>query len=612
MDEQGIRKALRIAFAANKIETVSEDIVQKWLQLFEDYVAELEVTAEDTFTKKALEEVGIKGKAKQAKFAKAFNKYKTFSPELVDELKKGRFKVSEINDLQTTYELSGFTNGDFELVKSIKRTFKVRDPKDIRLLAKKSEKDWTDLVKKSNKSNPLQVPLDLDIPEEQEQSFTEVYGKTLYKQFCTAFPTMAFSGGLDRAIAAQRASGLKNPDKVKRVIDTNPDFEFLTTPIDEFAQKDSVLREDEDLKLEFKAVQRVFKLMPDFEATNTLMKDNLHSAHGIYRMGESAFIQKYEKEPGFTKEKARATWRKAEATHAASVSLVAELKATENAGSIAALKAGNEAVSDFPNWNNLFKGGDICECKHCRSVYSPAAYFADLLMFLKDRRPKGIPVKDILFDRRPDLGYLELNCENANVPLPYIDVVNEVLEAVIADGDNDRELVGFTTIDSSDLDQAKADVIAALQAEDLSIGKNIHLARIGTTDRWVIHSDTITYLLKKKGGANYFAEILRNTKAKADELRANPQYVNPAAYDKLSAAKFPFALPFDLFGEEIKASFEKVKIKRWELMQKFRGTAAPNNVTEGEVAAVQAHGAGLLRPAEIHQGGRAVGRTRLR
>jgi|GEM_PF-402301 len=586
LNEQGIRKAFKIAFASNKIETVSEDNVQKWLQLFEKFVADSEITTEDTFTKKALEEVGINGKTKQIKFAKAFNKYKTFSPELVDKLKKDKFKVSEIKDLQTTYELSGFTNSDFELVKSIKQTFEVRDPKNIRLLAKKSEKDWVDLIKKSHQSKPLQVPLDIEIPKDNEQSFTDVYAKTLHKQFCTAFPTMAFSGGLDRTIEAGSASGLKNPAKVKSVIDGNPEFEFLTTPIDEFAKNDSILKQDEDLKLEFKAVQRVFKLSPDFEATNTLMKDKLHSAHGIYRMGESEFIRKYQNESGFTREKARATWRKAEATHAASVILISELKATENAGSIAAFNVGNQAISDFPNWNNLFKGGDICECKHCRSVYSPAAYFADLLMFLKDRKPKGIPVKDILFQRRPDLGYLELNCENANVTLPYIDVVNEVLEAVVANGDNDRELTGFTTINSSDLGQAKADIIAALQARSLTLGENTHLARIGSTDRWIIHSDTITYLLKKKGGANYFAEILRNTKAKADELRANPQYVNPAAYQKLSAAKFPFALPFDLFGEEVKASFKKVKIKRWELMQKFKGTAAPNNASEGEVAAV--------------------------
>lgn len=586
LDEQGIGKALRIAFLTNKIDSTSQDVIQQWLQLFEDYVADLEVTSKVSFTTKALEEVGIKEKAKQTKFARAYNKHKTFSPELIDELKKGKFKVSEINDLQTTYRLSGFANSNFELVKSIKQTFNVKAPKDIRLLAKKSKKDWIALVTKTHKSQPLQVPLNLEIPKQHVQSFTEVYGQTLYKKFSTAFPTMAFSGGLDRAIKAGSVAGLNYPSKVKKVIDANSEFEFLTTAIDEFAKKDSILSKDDDLKLEFKAVQRVFKLSPDFEVTNTLLKDKLHSAHGIYRMGESQFIKKYGKKQGFSHKKAKTIWRKAESTHAASVTLIAELKATENAGSIAAFKSGKDKILDFPNWNNLFKGGDICECKHCRSVYSPAAYFADILMFLKDRYSNGVSVKETLFTRRADLGYLELNCENANVTLPYIDVVNEVLEDVVADGDNDRELTAFTTIDDSDLDQAKADVMVALNTQGLTIGDNVHLARVGNTDRWLIHSDTITYLLKKKGGANYFAEILRNTKAKANELRANPQYVNPFAYQKLKTAKFPFALPFDLFGEEVKACFDKVKIKRWDLMQKFRGTAAPNNATEGEVAAV--------------------------
>jgi hypothetical protein len=43
-------------------------------------------------------------------------------------------------------------------------------------------------------------------------------------------------------------------------------------------------------------------------------------------------------------------------------------------------------VTTFPNWNALFKTGDVCECEHCRSVLGPAAYFADLLLFLRDRR----------------------------------------------------------------------------------------------------------------------------------------------------------------------------------------------------------------------------------
>ena len=590
LDERTVRKALDMAFTANKIEKVSDKTVKKWIGLFEDYVAGLKinVTAEkDNFTKKALEQAGIKEENKQIKFAKLFYTYKSFSPELVKELKKDKtFKASEIKDLQTSYELSGFVNGDFNTVKSIKETFEISEPENIRLLAKKSEKDWIALSKKANRSKSSPMPFDPAVPKEQKETFINLYGKTLHQQFTSAFPTTAFSGELERAMADETASGLQQPAKIKRVLEENPDFEFLSTPIDEFAKKDKILKKDPALQLEFKAIQRVFKLTSDFEATNTLMKDNLHSAYGIYRMGESEFVRKYGEEPGFSPEKAKTTWRKAEATHAASVTLVAELKATEHAGDIAALHAGNEAVSDFPYWNNLFKGGDMCACKHCRSVYSPAAYFADLLMFLKDRKPDGIPVKDILFKRRPDLGDLELNCENANVTLPYIDVVNEVLEEVVANGENDRELTGFTLIDDTDLEQAKTDVAAALQAQDLTIGDHIHLARIGSSDRWIIHSDTITYVLKKKGGANYFAGILRNTKAKAEELRANPQYVNPFAYQKLRTATFPFALPFDLFGEEVKASFEKVKIGRWELMQQFKGTSAPNNASEGDIAAV--------------------------
>jgi len=589
LDDKGIRKALKVAFTTNKIKKVSDRIVKKWLNLFKAYVANVEITIKNNFTKVALEEVGIKDQKKQAKFATLLNKYRSFSPELVKELKKDKdFKVAEIKDLQTSYQLSNNTNGDINLIKSIKKTFKVRDPKNIPLLAKRSKKEWKTLVEKTNKSKPLSIPYDVEIPKEFKGSYLDTYGESLHRQFTKTYPTMAFVGGLERALEGGTANGLKFPGKVEKVINKNRDFKLLTSSIDKLAETDNTLKRDEELKFEFKAIQRVFKLAPNFEATNTLLKDKQHSAHGIYRMGESAFVGKYSNQPGFNKEKARVAWRKAEATHAATVSLIAELKTRENAGKIAALKTDSKALSDFPNWNNLFKGGDICECKHCRSVYSPAAYFADIMMFLKDRNAKGMSgesVKKILLERRPDLAYLELNCDNANVTLPYIDVVNEVLEAVVADGGDDVHLTGFTTIDETDMEQATTDVVAALNDKNIVLGENVHLAKAGA-DNWIVHSDTITYLLKRKTTANYYAEVLRNTKAKADELRANPQYVNSTAYEILKQAPYPFALPFDMFGEEVSASFNKIKLKRQELMQKFRGTAAPNNASEVDVAAV--------------------------
>src|SRR5262249_50464031 len=66
---------------------------------------------------------------------------------------------------------------------------------------------------------------------------------------------------------------------------------------------------------------------------------------------------------------------------------------------------------------------------------------------------------------------------------------------------------------------------------------------------------------------------------------ANPQYVNPKAYAKLKSARYPFALPFDLFNEEVRAAFQKIAVKRWELMRTLRGAAAPNNPSDGDIAA---------------------------
>src|SRR5690606_28344512 len=95
---------------------------------------------------------------------------------------------------------------------------------------------------------------------------------------------------------------------------------------------------------------------------------------------------------------------------------------------------------DFPNLKSLFQGADSCGCEHCRSVYSPAAYLVELLQFLDKRSVSDLTTvphitghlaKDVLFERRPDLGDIDLSCDNANVPVPYIDLVCELLEAAI-------------------------------------------------------------------------------------------------------------------------------------------------------------------------------------
>ena len=42
----------------------------------------------------------------------------------------------------------------------------------------------------------------------------------------------------------------------------------------------------------------------------------------------------------------------------------------------------NELIKHFPTMESLFGSMDFCECEHCRSVLSPAAYLVDLLQFV--------------------------------------------------------------------------------------------------------------------------------------------------------------------------------------------------------------------------------------
>jgi hypothetical protein len=110
--------------------------------------------------------------------------------------------------------------------------------------------------------------------------------------------------------------------------------------------------------------------------------------------------------------------------------------------------------TSVPTLESLLQNMDYCACDECKSVLGAAAYFVDLLQLInipppqvasnpdpKAPAPPPPPPNplDVLLGRRPDLGALLLSCENTNVALPYIDLVNEVLEYYIVHGN----LTGF-------------------------------------------------------------------------------------------------------------------------------------------------------------------------
>ena len=92
-----------------------------------------------------------------------------------------------------------------------------------------------------------------------------------------------------------------------------------------------------------------------------------------------------------------------------------------------------DALKALPTLQSLFGSLDYRQCPDCRSVYSPAAYLVDLLHWLSQRSASGNSnACAVLLGRRSDLQYVALSCNNTNVIVPYIDLVNEVLEAAVA------------------------------------------------------------------------------------------------------------------------------------------------------------------------------------
>src|SRR5580693_1509431 len=86
------------------------------------------------------------------------------------------------------------------------------------------------------------------------------------------------------------------------------------------------------------------------------------------------------------------------------------------------------------NWTTLFASPADCACDDCNRIFSPAAYLVDIMQYLDNAPSSGAGSKSVLqvwFERRPDIGNLLLTCENTNTDIPYIDLVNEIMEYYI-------------------------------------------------------------------------------------------------------------------------------------------------------------------------------------
>lgn len=209
----------------------------------------------------------------------------------------------------------------------------------------------------------------------------------------------------------------------------NPGFSFQRTNISEFFPTATGLpiepEDQEALRQDLLRVQRVSAITPRSTrtaASTALLTAGVTSASQIQRMGFAAFKTKL----GVSVDAStlRATFEKADRVASTALHAFMHTRKETHFPLMDVLTSPGCGDVDL---EALFGNLDYCACKHCDSVYGPAAYFVDIMQFVRER-DIAENTFDVLVTRRPELPNILLNCENSNTPLPTIDLVLETLE----------------------------------------------------------------------------------------------------------------------------------------------------------------------------------------
>jgi hypothetical protein len=424
---------------------------------------------------------------------------------------------AKVDDAQFVMSLGVLLGGKASLIRAMRDSFP--EAKNIRELYR-----GLDISKLSEIVGAHGVPTGIEGESEDDRARKFVAG--VMESLGAAFPTDTVTRVLP-ILPQEHLGGDSTRKAVVRFFErgvNDHNFNLDADRIDEIvAAHGSALlagvNDDERLTVvnQVKRVQRVFRLSLDSDSFSALMRSGLDSAFDIAQIPPASFHARFSERLG-GKERSEMIYDRAATINVSSQVLYARLFDAINGAHVrAAVSEPREiqeaALKQLPNLAKLFGSQELCDCEDCRSIFSPASYFVELLDFLANSTPNasgatplGVLVGDTskgIQGRRPDLPFIPLSCENTNTRLPYIDLVNEILEAYVA----------FGKLDST--------------------------------------------LAKDTG------------KATEEELSANPQYFVATAYQILKDAIFPLSLPYDQALDLLRVYLDHLAASRYDLLRAF-------------------------------------------
>ncbi len=454
-----------------------------------------------------------------------------------------------VQDLEKTVTLGYITSNHAQTLSFLKGKLENPSPSPPgvpqlnlpRDLAKLAHDDWVMLLQENGGA----VSDGIDGVSSDEQ--LQVYAGILAQQSEQLYPSVAFAARAGRSTD----TSLTRTQDVQQLLDEQPELELGTINLDLFVHEKGISLDKEVLG-EIKVMQRVQRIATNAEAATALLEGRIHHSAQILAKGKEEFIRLLEIK-GIQRRTALTVYARAEFQYAQVLTRLAEYRNELYHNHPKAIipytcteEDQEQLLAGIPNLEFLFGSMDFCDCSHCRSVYGPPAYLADLLRFLdeKETEKEGEKAGRFLLERRPDIGNVKMNCVNTDTPLPYIDLVCEILEN----------------------DIYKNAVISQNEGLDPSPDQDFGF-QTGLT---------------------------------AEELRAFPENVRREVYDLLKTSNYPMNIAFDLWQEETRLFLQHLGVSRWELMEAFQAhpqeeTALPVATSiAGEYFGISTHETGIV------------------
>ena len=352
---------------------------------------------------------------------------------------KEKFGKDTADKLQLDGKLGYLTVNNAELIGRLRSDKKVeKSPVDLIRNGLYKPKAWDTML-----SNGIPVPKDM--PGETKDDKKSNYINYMISMLKISYPTAVVAEMVHNNDLTVKGGSNVKKEVYEFLQDTQDKFQIGAHPVEKFI-KDNNIELGEDALNEVKRVQRVYQVSPSDKAMIGLLDNNLDSALTIVQYDEKEFIGKFGNDLG-GEDVAKMTYAKAHQVHSTVLNIAISYLTYRTSPRLYAISGAKKNVNprdpdliSYPTLEEIFGSMDYCTCGHCKSVLSPAAYLVDLLQFIDLKKydtddtellPRSYenenPI-EVLLERRPDIEHIQLTCENTNTVLPYIDLVNEILE----------------------------------------------------------------------------------------------------------------------------------------------------------------------------------------